>query len=96
MKVADIFEDPVVNVGEMHIYATHTKHFPVRGSGFDTLLNGASPPVLVIDGISANRYKIQVRYPIIFCRRRKLGGKMLCTTGGSGRSEIQRSLRERL
>lgn len=62
MKVADILEDPVVNPGELHLYTTHTKHFPVRGTGFDTLLNTGTPPVIVIDGISANKYKIQVCY----------------------------------
>lgn len=60
-KVATILEDPVVNANEMHIYATHTKHFPVRGSGFLAELDGASkPPTIVIDGISAANYKIQV------------------------------------
>ena len=61
VKVATILEDPVVKPGEMHIYATHTKHFPVRGSGFLAELDGASkPPTIVIDGISAANYKIQV------------------------------------
>ena len=61
VKVATILEDPVVKPGEMHIYTTHTKHFPVRGSGFLAELDGASkPPAIVIDGISAANYKIQV------------------------------------
>lgn len=61
MKVATILEDPVVKPGEMHIYTTHTKHFSVHGSGFLAELDSASkPPTIVIDGISAANYKIQV------------------------------------
>lgn len=61
VKIATILEDPVVNPGEMHIYTTHTKHFPVRGTGFLSVLDPSRPPSIVIDGLSALNYKIQVR-----------------------------------
>lgn len=61
VKVATILEDPTVTSAEMHIYTTHTKHFPVRGAGFVSVQDPGKPPSIVIDGISAANYKIQVR-----------------------------------
>lgn len=61
MKVATILEDPSVKEADMHLYATHTKHFPVRGAGFVSVQDPSSPPTIVIDGISAANYKVQVR-----------------------------------
>lgn len=60
VKVATILEDPSVKEADMHIYATHTKHFPVRGAGFVSVQDPSKPPTIVIDGISAANYKIQV------------------------------------
>ncbi|CAN0190438.1 unnamed protein product, partial [Ectocarpus fasciculatus] len=59
VKVATILEDPTITLGEMHIYSTHTKHFPVHGTGFLSVLDPSKPPSIVIDGISASNYKIQ-------------------------------------
>lgn len=61
MKVATILEDPSVKEADMHLYATHTKHFPVRGAGFVSVQDPSTPPTIVIDGISAANYKVQVR-----------------------------------
>lgn len=65
MKVATILEDPSVKEADMHVYATHTKHFPVRGTGFVSVQDPSRPPAIVIDGISAANYKVQVRS--LFC-----------------------------
>ncbi|CBN78994.1 peptidase S1 and S6, chymotrypsin/Hap [Ectocarpus siliculosus] len=59
VKVATILEDPTITEGEMHIYTTHTKHFPVHGTGFQSVLDPSRPPTIVIDGISSSNYKIQ-------------------------------------
>ncbi|CAM9721966.1 unnamed protein product [Ascophyllum nodosum] len=59
VKVATILEDPVVKEADMHIYTTHTKHFPVRGSGFVSVQDPGKAPVVVIDGISSANFKIQ-------------------------------------
>eukprot|EP00752_Nemacystus_decipiens_P018630 g16704.t1 len=64
VKVATVLEDPVVKPAEMHIhiYATHTRRFPVRGSGLMVDLDGVRRrPSIVIDGLSAADYQIQ--YP---------------------------------
>lgn len=60
MKVATILEDPVVKQADLHIYATHTKRFPVRGSGFMSVQDPARPPTIILDGISSSTYEIQV------------------------------------
>lgn len=59
VKVATILEDPSVKEADMHLYATHTKHFPVRGAGFVSVQDPSTPPTIVIDGISAANYKVQ-------------------------------------
>lgn len=61
MKVATILEDPSVKEADMHVYATHTKHFPVRGTGFVSVYDPSRPPIIVIDGISAANFMVQVR-----------------------------------
>ena len=66
VKVATILEDPVVKEADMHIYTTHTKHFPVRGSGFVSVQDPGKAPVVVIDGISSANFKIQVTETLVF------------------------------
>ena len=61
MKVATILESPTIKQADMHIYTTHTKHFPVRGTGFVSVQDPGKPPVVVVDGISSANFKVQVR-----------------------------------
>ena len=60
VKVATILEDPVVKEAEMLIYASHTKSFPVRGSGFVSVEDPGQAPSILLDGIPSSTYKIQV------------------------------------
>eukprot|EP00752_Nemacystus_decipiens_P008845 g7893.t1 len=90
VKVATILEDPVVKSAEMHIYATHTKHFPVRGSGFLAELDGASkPPTIVIDGISAANYKIQDNWRNGVMNLQLLEGKSWATVPAGGTTPLK-------
>lgn len=59
VKVATILEDPTVKQADMHIYTTHTKHFPIRGAGFVSVQDPGKAPSLVIDGISSANFKVQ-------------------------------------
>lgn len=61
VKIATILETPSVTEADMHIYKTHTKHFPVRGTGFVSKEDPTKLPVIVIDGISSANYDIKVR-----------------------------------
>lgn len=60
LKVATILEDPNVTPADMKIYATHTKSFPVKGSGFVSIEDPGTPPTILLDGISSSVYMIQV------------------------------------
>lgn len=69
VKVASILEDPKVIEGDNQIYVSHTKHFPVRGSGFSSPENSGKPPVIVLEGIPSSAYSIQVRLSKCAIRR---------------------------
>lgn len=60
IKVATIFENPVVNEADLQIYASHTKHFPVRGTGFHSAEEKSKVPKILLDGIPSSHYRIQV------------------------------------
>lgn len=62
MRVATILENPVVEPREMTIYTTNTKDFPAYGSVFHhvDVANASKSSSIVIDGLSAVNYKIQV------------------------------------
>lgn len=62
MKVANILEDPVVNEADLQVYASHTKRFPVRGSGFFSA-DGKSPSIL-LDGIPSFNYEVEVGFAL--------------------------------
>eukprot|EP00903_Cladosiphon_okamuranus_P014061 g13069.t1 len=89
-KVATILEDPVVKPGEMHIYTTHTKHFPVRGSGFLAELDGASkPPAIVIDKISSSNYKVQDNWRNGVMNLQLLDGSSWATVPAGGTTSLK-------
>lgn len=45
---------------ELQVYATHTKRFPVRGSGFHSFDDTSQAPKIMLDGIPSSNYQVQV------------------------------------
>lgn len=60
VKVATILEDPKVMEADRKIYASHTKSFLVKGSGFVSIQDPGTAPTILLDGISSSIYMIQV------------------------------------
>lgn len=59
VKVATILEDPKVMEADRKIYASHTKSFLVKGSGFVSIQDPGTAPTILLDGISSSIYMIQ-------------------------------------
>ncbi|CAM9563234.1 unnamed protein product, partial [Discosporangium mesarthrocarpum] len=59
IKVAMILNQPSIKQADMSIYRTHTKHFPVMGSGFLSLFDRSKPPAIELDNVKPSAYTIQ-------------------------------------